>query len=65
MLHNLEVQIPLVRQLNYISSTILSQVIEFYMWTGFSLKTPSSEVIKLPFDHFLLVAQGSNDGFFL
>ena len=28
---NLEVQIPLVRQLNHLSSTILSQVMEFYM----------------------------------
>ena len=28
---NLEVQIPLVRQLNYVSSTILTQVMEFYM----------------------------------
>ena len=28
---NLEIQIPLVRQLNHLSSTILSQVMEFYM----------------------------------
>ena len=28
---NLEVQIPLVRQLNHLSSTIVSQVMEFYM----------------------------------
>ena len=31
---NLEVQIPLVRQLNHVSRTILSQVMEFYGVSG-------------------------------